>query len=339
MNTARMREITGHYRGLSVAMVGDFCLDRYLEIDPERRETSIETGLAVYNVVRVRAQPGGAGTILGNLVALGVGRILPIGFAGDDGEGFELIRALQSLPGVNLGGFVQTSLRRTFTYCKPLVIEADKPPLELHRLDSKNWTPTPAEVEDQLIAAIEKHAGQIDAMILMEQVDVAETGVLTRRVLEAVGQIACRRPELVTLADSRRGLRGYPAVGLKMNRVELGLFLDRVPPTSVAEAISATAEVARRHGRRVFVTLAEDGLVGADPNGEVVHRPALPVRGPIDIVGAGDCVSANLAVALAAEASLAESLELASAAASVVIHQLGTTGSASPDQIAAVLAR
>ena len=45
---------------------------------------------------RVRAQPGGAGTILNNLVALGVGRIVPVGFCGDDGEGYELRRELAS---------------------------------------------------------------------------------------------------------------------------------------------------------------------------------------------------------------------------------------------------
>ena len=42
-------------------MVGDFCLDRYLEIDPALAETSLETGLPVHNVVRVRSQPGGGG--------------------------------------------------------------------------------------------------------------------------------------------------------------------------------------------------------------------------------------------------------------------------------------
>ena len=68
------------------------------------------------------------------------------------------------------------------------------------------------------------------------------------------------------------------------------------------------------------------------------HVPSLPLRGPIDIVGAGDSVTANLTAALAAGASLAESLQMANAAASVVIHQLGTTGTASVAQIAAVLA-
>jgi bifunctional ADP-heptose synthase (sugar kinase/adenylyltransferase) len=63
----------------------------------------------------------------------------------------------------------------------------------------------------------------------------------------------------------------------------------------------------------------------------------LPVRGQIDIVGAGDAVSANLAAAIAAGATLRESLELANAAASVVIHKLGTTGTASPPEIQGVL--
>ena len=74
MNAARFAEITGRYPSLRLALVGDFCLDRYLEIDPTREEISIETGLPVRNVVRVRSQPGGAGTILNNLVALGVGQ-------------------------------------------------------------------------------------------------------------------------------------------------------------------------------------------------------------------------------------------------------------------------
>jgi len=269
MNLQRLREITNCYSGLSIALLGDFCLDRYLEIDPARQETSLETGLSVYNVVRVRAQTGAAGTVLNNLVALGVGKIIPLGFAGDDGEGFELCRALRALPGVCCDTFVQTPLRCTFTYCKPLLVEPERPPRELNRLDSKNWTATPAEVEDQLIAAVERHAGQIDALAIMDQVDVAGTGVLTRRVLQAVGEIARRRPALRILADSRRSLRGYPPVSLKMNRVELGMLLDGPPPAGRAEAQQAAAQLARRGGRDVFVTLAEDGLLAASPDGLV----------------------------------------------------------------------
>ena len=88
MNSASFQDIAAEFPRLRVAVVGDFCLDRYLEIDPSRTETSIETGLPVHNVTRVRAQPGAAGTILSTLVALGVGHLHLVGFCGDDGEGY-----------------------------------------------------------------------------------------------------------------------------------------------------------------------------------------------------------------------------------------------------------
>src|SRR5436309_9403130 len=113
MDLARFEKITNRYAHLRIAIVGDFCLDRYLEIDPAKAETSIETGLPVHNVVNVRSQPGGAGTILNNLVALGVSQVFPIGFAGEDGEGYELIRSLEAPRGVDLQYFLRTPQRRT----------------------------------------------------------------------------------------------------------------------------------------------------------------------------------------------------------------------------------
>ncbi len=83
--------------------------------------------------------------------------------------------------------------------------------------------------------------------------------------------------------------------------------------------------------------MAEEGLLGAEPGGGVHFVPALPVRGPIDVVGAGDAVTANLTAALASGSSLLEALTLANAAASIVIHQLGTTGTASVAQIEEIL--
>jgi len=45
----------------------------------------------------VRSYPGAAGTVMNNLVALGVGRVVPVTVIGDDGEGFEL-NEVRSLP-------------------------------------------------------------------------------------------------------------------------------------------------------------------------------------------------------------------------------------------------
>jgi rfaE bifunctional protein kinase chain/domain len=313
MNTRRFREITGRYAGLRIGVVGDFCLDRYLEIDPRRRERSIETGLPVQNITHIRSQPGGAGTIVNNLAALGIGVIHCVGFCGEDGEGWELQRALAAVPGVRLEHFFATRERHTFTYTKPM-----RGGRELSRLDLKNWTPSPRVVQRRLAASVAAVAAQCDLLIALEQTDVAATGVCAPLVLAALAKAARNVP---VLADSRRCVTDFRGAMWKMNAAEFRRLTRRAPAAGIAA-------LARQCGRSVVVTFAADGLLGATADGKVEHVSALPVCGPIDVVGAGDAVTANLAAALAAGAELREALVLAGAAASVVIHQLGTTGTA-----------
>jgi rfaE bifunctional protein kinase chain/domain len=336
MTPERFGIITSQFRKLCVAVVGDFCLDRYLEIDPARGEISIETGLPVHNVVRVRAQPGGAGTILINLVALGVGRIIPVSYCGDDCEGYELRRELAALPGIELDHFVTSQERRTFTYCKPILVEPGRPPTELNRLDSKNWTPTPPALVSRMADGLRAIARAVDSVVVLEQVDREATGVVTRELLNVIAGLAAERPELPIVADSRRGLAGWPGLSFKMNAAELARLLAVDETLSLQRVKSEAASLAHRNGRPVFVTLSERGIVGAAPDGTVEQVSALPLRGPIDIVGAGDAVTANLATALPSGASLREAIELATIASSIVIHQLGTTGTASVADMAAI---
>lgn len=328
MTPERFDRLTAAYPRLRMAVVGDFCLDRYLEIDPARNETSLETGLPVHNVVRVRSQAGGAGTVVNNLAALGVGDITVIGFCGEDGEGYELQRALARLPGVRLDHFLATPARSTFTYVKPLVVEPGGPPRELNRLDQKNWTPTPAAVTNKILDSLAALRGRVDAVIALDQVSEPETGVLTKAVRAALPDAAP-----IVMADSRRGLGDYPPLTFKMNAAELQRMTNLSAAPNSEQARLMARKIAQKSSRAVFVTLAENGIVAASPNGIVAHAPALPTRGPIDIVGAGDAVTANLAAALSAGADLSETLDLAMAAASVVVHQLGTTGSATVAQL------
>lgn len=326
-------QLAERFTRLHVAVLGDFCLDRYYEIDPARAEVSLETGLPVHNVMRVRSQPGGAGTVVNNLAALGIGRITPLGFCGDDGEGFELRRALAERAGVSLEFFITSHLRRTFTYGKPLVMHVGGPPEELSRLDTKNWAPTPVALQDVLIAGLEATLEQADALIVLDQVDEIDTGVVTRRVLGAVDRWSQRRPKLLILADGRRGLENYPPLAYKMNARELAAMTGVSDAATLEEIQAACRRIAQGTSHPTFVTLAERGIVGATAAGEVQHAAAHATRGAIDIVGAGDAVTANLVASLSAGASLADALTIAMAAASIVIHQLGTTGTATPREI------
>ena len=339
MTPTRAREITGRYSTLTLVVAGDFCLDRYFEIDPALAELSIETGLPVHQVRRVRCLAGAAGTIVNNLAALGVGEIRCVGLTGDDGEGWALRRALSRLPGVSLAGMLTHPERQTFTYSKPLIIRAGGPPEELSRLDQKNFTTVSSEWSERMGRALREALPGAGATMMLEQVELADVGVISQSWFTPDSPVRRQLESCLVLADSRRGLQGWPAVTFKMNAAELGR-LTGAPAGSLAEVkdVQQTAvRLAAANGRRVFVTLAERGIVTAGPRDAPCHVPALPVRGPIDVVGAGDAVSANLLAALAAGATASEAMALAMIAANLVVHQLGTTGVATvPDLLQAL---
>jgi sugar/nucleoside kinase (ribokinase family) len=99
---------------------------------------------------------------------------------------------------------------------------------------------------------------------------------------------------------------------------------------------ASARELAERTGRPVFCTSGAEGIVAVDPRGEAPrehHAKAAPVSGPIDSVGAGDSVNAALACALCAGASLPDAAAFANLVASITIQQIGTTGTATPEQI------
>lgn len=335
MKADRFDQITSGYGRLKVVVAGDYCLDRYLEIDPALEEVSLETSLPAHQVVNVRPQPGGAGTVLANVAALAPAEVGAVGVAGRDGEGYELARALRRL-GAKMNGFIRTSRRRTFTYTKPLVVRPGRPPEELSRLDIKDRTPTPPWLVRRIIASLSAAAAEADVVILMEQVSESTQGVLCPPVKQAAAEIAAAPAPAgkVFLADSRCDPGGFGNAHVKVNVDELRRRFggDGSPVGDLA------ARWAGETGRCVFVTLGPDGMIGAEPDGQVHRAAAVPVAGAIDIVGAGDAVLVHLAMALAAGASVGEAVTLANLAGGIVVGKVGTTGTVGVAELARALA-
>ena len=91
-------------------------------------------------------------------------------------------------------------------------------------------------------------------------------------------------------------------------------------------------ELSRRTKKPVFITWGEQGqLVIRDST--VRHVPAIRVEGPIDICGAGDATTSGTVSALCCGASLEDAAFFGNIVASITIQQLGTTGTASPEQV------
>jgi len=338
MTPSRLDELLSRFSDHTIAVIGDFFLDRYLELDPALAEVSLETGLTAHQVVEVRCQPGAAGTVVANLRALGVGQVLCLGFVGEDGEGHELLRGLRAL-GARTDDMLVQPDRFTPTYCKPLVREPDGRLRELERFDTKNRAPLPKEAELALIARVTRIASEADAVIALDQVQEPECGVITTGMRGALASLAKTHPETIWYGDSRRRLGEYRELIVKANREEVCRAAHPDSPAHEAENIGPCASaLARQVGRAAFVTVGEEGIVYATPD-SARRVPAVPVTGEVDIVGAGDSATAGIVAALCSGADPLEAAVVGNLVASITVQQLGTTGTASQEQVRAQLAR
>jgi rfaE bifunctional protein kinase chain/domain len=326
-------EILDRLPRLTVGVLGDLFLDRYLDIDAGLTEPSIETGLDAFQVVRVRSYPGAAGTVVNNLVALGVGRVVPVTVIGDDGEGHDLRQALDGLPRVDPIAVLTAPGRRTPTYTKPMLHVVNRPPRELNRFDIKNRTITPVHIEDRLLEHLHPRWHEFDALVVLDQVSEPDCGVVTSRIREELAILTAGSPHRFVLADSRERIGQFRNVAIKPNLAEclrtLGVS-DAAGPSEWREHLHQLADAL---GRPVFCTRGDQGILLAEPGNDVQAVPGYHVSGPTDPVGAGDSTSAGIACAVAAGATFTDAAAFGNLVASVTVQQLGTTGTASPDQV------
>lgn len=337
LTTEVLETILAKVPDLKIGIIGDLFLDRYLDLEAALTEPSLETGLDAYQVVGVRSNPGAAGTVLNNLVALGVAQVLPIAVLGDDGEGYELRQALRRLRAVDPSGLLLTPDRRTPTYTKPMLHEKGRTPRELNRLDIKNRQPMPEALDAQIQRKLIELWPRIDALMVLDQVSEPNCGVITARTREQLTKLTAAEPGKFILADSRERIGLFRGVSLKPNRQEVlratGFDTDDNPDVLQ----HAVGQLARREGSWVLCTDGARGILIASPqDAERSVRPripAYPVHGPIDIVGAGDSTSAAIVCAMAGGASIEAAAAFGNLVASITIQQLGTTGTATPVQV------
>ncbi len=332
MTRQRLETLLSRFSDVSILVMGDYFLDKYVALDPDLTEVSVETGLDAYQVAEIRTSPGAVGTVANNLSALGVGTIQALTVIGQDGEGYDLKRGLSAI-GVRTDGVIETPELFTPTYMKPMMREKTGE-REMNRLDTKNRKALPSDVEDQVIARLRELAPQVQAIIIGDQVHEANCGVMTERVKAEITAIGQERPDLFILADSRARIGTFRDVVLKSNRSEAAHVvvpghtgpIDRV----LAERCART--LFERTGRPVIVTLSEEGTLIVTADG-CTPVAAIPVSGPIDPCGAGDSTTAGLVASVCAGATLNEGVLVGHLTASITVQQLGTTGTASPEQL------
>ncbi len=319
--------ILSKFRDLSALVVGDICLDRWCRYDPTLSEPSRETGIPRIAVVSSVLTPGAGGTVASNLMALGAGRVDVLGVRGADGHGTELKRALEDRS-IGARRLLSSDLAPTFTYTKLLNLrtgEEDQP-----RIDFVNPEPMPAALETAVLAALSEAIPQFDVILVADQAETRQGGVVTAAVREAISTAASANPGKIFWVDSRERPELFRGVIVKPNESEARRACLRLFGEEDLPRLRASIEAPF-----LFVTRGPGG-VDAFTQNAMMHIPTVPVEHPVDICGAGDSFSAAAALALAVTGSAVEAARFGNAAASITIMKKGTATASAEEVIAAL---
>ena len=318
-----------------ICVVGDLFLDKYAFIDNKLDEPSLETGLTAYQAVGGRVSPGAAGTVLSNLCAAGVGKVSVVSMLGEDGDGYEVLKGLRRR-GADTGAVIQTEEIITPTYFKPMFLGPDgAAATEGNRLDFKNRSVTPPELTRRMAAMAREAAADADALMILDQLTDADTGVVTSFMREELSRLARENPSLLVFADSRAFIHLFRDVTIKCNNIEAAKMTSGDPEFSEEVVCAAMSSLAERAGRPPFITCNIHGVACMN-DGLFTLVPAVRQEGPLDICGAGDACGAGIVAALCAGAGNAEAAFLGNLTAGVTVRKIGETGTASPEEILAL---
>ena len=325
LDAAGLEAALRKFDAAKVALIGDLCLDYYIFADMRLSELSRETPYFPLPVVSERMSPGGAGNVACNVAALQPGKFTCIGLVGEDWRGDMLCKALRE-NGVDTDSVLRSGEVVTNTYVKVIRRGISDVAYEDPRIDFENRAPISAETENRLIALLE--AADFDVLLVSDQM---KFGCVTKRVREKICAIGATSKTVIV--DSRDRAGEYENVIVKPNEVEAARMFGamREGEDLLAFAARIVPEIARRNHAPAIVTLGGFGCMLFD--GEPVHCPAHPAKPPIDIVGAGDTFLSAFGTAMAAGVGLQTAARIAALASSVTVRKVGTTGTASREEL------
>jgi len=330
MTPQRLNEILERLRRGRIAVLGDFALDAWWHADMRISELSRETPYYTMPVVREEYGCGGASNVAENVRAIGVETVIALTVFGEDWRA-GVLGGLLERAGVDTSRIIRDRRRFTITYGKP-ILHGFEAVQEAPRLDFNNRGHLPDGLRDELLGRLRTVCGEIDALIVQDQI---ANGVVDDTVRAELTKLTAAGTPEVVVVDSRFCIADYIGCITKPNNHELWEALHTTAatePEGLEWMPAAAAELAARTGRPVFATCGPDGCVVAD--GRQTHRvPAPRVDGPIDTIGAGDACLAAAAAALAAGSDPAEAAAVATLAATTTVEQVGTTGTIRPDRM------
>ncbi|MBQ7779241.1 MAG: HAD hydrolase-like protein [Clostridia bacterium] len=315
---------------IKVCFVGDVAIDAYWRADMKKSTLSRETPHYILPVVSETYSPGGGGNVVSNIASLEPQKLIPVTAIADDWRG-KILTDLFEAQGVDLSGIVKRKDGVTTCYVKPIKVGISGIGQEDPRLDFENYEEIDPRDEEKLLAALEIAAKEADVIAVS---DYCTYGVITQRMRDRLCELAKTMPVIV---DSRDRIDRFNNVIIKPNEVEAARAVGAdfaALSGSVQDYINIGNRLESRTGAPAIITLGALGGLWCE-NGECHYIETVPADGEIDIVGAGDTFLSAFSCAYAVCKDGVKAMAFANLASGVTVKKIGTTGTASPDEIIA----
>jgi len=321
-------EISEKIKNVKVCFIGDICLDLYWHADMKRSKLSRETPHYPLPIVDETYAPGGGGNVMNNIHDLGIKKLVSISAIGSDWRGF-LLTDWMKKNNISADNLILRENGITPCYIKPLRMGISDVVYEDPRLDFENYESLSADDEKKILEALDSAVKEVDIIAVSDQL---LCGIITEKIRERLCEIAKNIPVVV---DSRDRISEYSGVIVKPNEVEAATATGRdisVIDISFAEAENIAKELQSKNKAPVIVTLGALGSLWCD-NNECLIAPTVKAKPPVDFVGAGDTFLSAFCCAYAACKNGSKALAYANLASGVTVKKIGTTGTATTDEI------
>jgi D-beta-D-heptose 7-phosphate kinase/D-beta-D-heptose 1-phosphate adenosyltransferase len=310
----------------AILVIGDVMLDGWWSGTIER--VCREAPAPVVDVAAREFAPGGAANTAMNLAALGA-RVSVAGIIGTDDAGATLRRKLES------AGIDVRHLHSHPDMVTTTKIRISSGGQVMLRIDDSAKA-VPADALAALASSVRTAVEHQDAVlvcdygtgVLADPVRIALEEALAGTAEEVAAVETSARPLTVVDAHDPRPWAGLRPDLVTPNAQEAARLLDLRLPDGPGRVEAVTrhrdALLAATGARSVVVTLDKDGTVLFAADGGT-HRTWARPAAEKQASGAGDTFVAALTLAQSAGLPLTTSLDLAQAAADVVVHQPGTS--------------
>lgn len=294
-----------------VLVVGDIMLDKYFFGDAKR--LSPEAPIPVLHKKRETTVLGGAANVARNLIRAGQ-NVSIMSVIGNDEEG-KILKKIFEESKINTDLLILDEKRTTTV--KTRMIGPNN--AQMLRLDVEDTTPISEKISDEMIKNYENTIKQFDVIIISDY----KKGLLSIKNTSKLIEIANKNNKITLIDTKEPSYAKYKNAYLIKPNLEELRQLTNMSVENDDEIAKAATELRNQTGAKyVLATRGKDGMTLVD--GKQVYHVRGVSREVYDVSGAGDTVISYLAVGLANNFEIEDTIVLGNAAGAVEVSKMGT---------------